>query len=73
MLKETKSRSNLGFLSHAGLPVVYTYYFLGFIEDNLVDLYCLYTFQWTNCKGFRMTLITIIHFPFFTFYLWFLV
>jgi hypothetical protein len=29
MLKETKSRSNLGFLSHAGLPVVYTYYFLG--------------------------------------------
>jgi hypothetical protein len=29
MLKETKSRSNLGFLSHAGLSVVYTYYFLG--------------------------------------------
>ena len=29
MLKETKSKSNLGFLSHAGFPVVYTYYFLG--------------------------------------------
>jgi hypothetical protein len=29
MLKETKSRSNLGFLSHAGLPVVYTDYLLG--------------------------------------------
>jgi hypothetical protein len=27
--KETKSRSNLRFLSHAGLPVVYAYYFLG--------------------------------------------
>ena len=29
MLKETKSRSDLGFLSHAGLPVGYAYYFLG--------------------------------------------
>jgi hypothetical protein len=29
MLKETKSRSNLGFLSHAGLPVGYAYYILG--------------------------------------------
>jgi hypothetical protein len=29
MLKETKSRSNLGFLSHAGLSVGYAYYFLG--------------------------------------------
>ena len=29
MLKETKSRSNLGFLGHAGLPVGYAYYFLG--------------------------------------------
>ena len=27
--EETKSRSNLGFLSHAGLPVGYAYYFLG--------------------------------------------
>jgi hypothetical protein len=34
-----------------------------------VDLYCLYTFQWTIYKGFRMTLITIIHFPFFNFLL----
>jgi hypothetical protein len=35
--KETKSRSNLRFLSHAGLPVGYAYYFLGlgfFIEDK---------------------------------------
>jgi hypothetical protein len=29
MLKETKLRSDLGFLSHAGLQVVYTFYFLG--------------------------------------------
>jgi hypothetical protein len=29
MLKETKSRSDLGFLSHARLQVVYTYYPLG--------------------------------------------
>jgi hypothetical protein len=29
MLKETKSRGNLGFLSHARLQVVYTYYPLG--------------------------------------------
>jgi hypothetical protein len=29
MLKETKSRSNLGFLSHARLPVGYAYYLLG--------------------------------------------
>jgi hypothetical protein len=29
MLKETKPRSNLGFLSHAGLLVGYAYYFLG--------------------------------------------
>ena len=29
MLKETKSRSDLGFLSHARLQVVYTYYLLG--------------------------------------------
>ena len=28
MLKETKSRSDLGFLSHARLQVVYTYYLL---------------------------------------------
>jgi hypothetical protein len=29
MLKRTKLRSNLGFLSHAGLPVGYAYYSLG--------------------------------------------
>jgi hypothetical protein len=29
MLKEVKSRSKLGFLSHAGLPVGCAYYFLG--------------------------------------------
>jgi hypothetical protein len=29
MLKETKLRSDLGFLSHARLQMVYTYYFLG--------------------------------------------
>jgi hypothetical protein len=29
MLKETKSRSNLGFLGHARLQVVYNYYLLG--------------------------------------------
>jgi hypothetical protein len=29
-----------------------------------VDWYFLYIFQWTIYKGFRMTLISIIHFPF---------
>jgi hypothetical protein len=76
MLKETKSRSNLGFLSHAGLSMglgllLFRLRFL--LGINIVDLYCLYIFQWTNYKGFRMALITIIQFPFFNFYLWFLV
>jgi hypothetical protein len=39
------------------------------LRINIVDLYCLYIFQWTIYKGFRVTLISIIHFPFFNFYL----
>jgi hypothetical protein len=54
MLKERKTKlvSNLGFLGHTWLLLVYAYHYRFRLRISIVDWYFPYIFQWTICKGF---------------------